>query len=106
MRTIKGFVDYSFVTLHAGTFTIKVAVAGFKTFERRDLVVEANNITRTDVKLQVGSMEQSVTDSGEAPVLQPDAPEPRATLIPVELGNFPVRLGPICTHLTRTCPGS
>src|SRR6266699_5492088 len=66
--TTNGVGEYNFVTLQAGTYTIKVAAAGFKTFERRDLVVEANNIMRTDVKLEVGSMEQSVTVTGEAPV--------------------------------------
>src|SRR6266851_3328695 len=30
---------YQFVDLQAGTYTLKVAVSGFKTFERRDLPV-------------------------------------------------------------------
>src|SRR2546429_150014 len=103
--TTNGVGEYNFVTLQAGTFTIKVAVAGFKTFERRDLVVEANNITRTDVKLQVGSMEQSVTVSGEAPVLQTDRAETRANVTSVELENLPVPLGRNYQQLYRTLPG-
>src|SRR5947208_3452278 len=104
-KTTNGVGEYNFVTLQAGTFTIKVAVAGFKTFERRDLVVEANNITRTDVKLQVGSMEQSVTVSGEAPVLQTDRAETRANVTSVELENLPVPLGRNYQQLYRTLPG-
>src|SRR5437763_14186233 len=64
--TTNGVGEYSFVTLQAGTYTIKVAAAGFKTFERRDLLVEANNITRTDVDLEVGSKEEAVTVTGAA----------------------------------------
>src|SRR5207247_7082047 len=92
--TTNGVGEYNFVTLQAGTFTIKVAVAGFKTFERRDLVVEANNITRTDVKLQVGSMEQSVTVSGDAAVLQTDRAKTRGKVTSVERDNAPVQVGP------------
>src|SRR5436853_7706170 len=60
--TTNGVGEYNFVTLQAGTYTIKVAAAGFKTFERQDLTVEANYITRIDVKLEGGSTEQSFTD--------------------------------------------
>src|SRR5438045_2172829 len=88
-----GVGEYNFVTLQAGTYSIKVTATGFKTFERRDLVVEANNITRTDVKLAVGSVEQSVTVSGEAPILQTDRAETRENVTSVELENLPVPLG-------------
>jgi Carboxypeptidase regulatory-like domain/TonB dependent receptor len=100
-----GVGDYNFVTLQAGTYTIKVTTTGFKTFERRDLVVEANNITRTDVKLAVGSVEQSVTVSGEAPVLQTDRAETRENVTSVELENLPVPLGRNYQQLYRTLPG-
>src|SRR5256884_5161177 len=103
--TTDGVGEYNFVTLQAGTYTIKVAAAGFKTFERRDLVVEANNIMRTDVKLEVGSMEQSVTVTGEAPVLQTDRAETRANVSSVELQNLPVPLGRNYQQLFRTLPG-
>src|SRR5215469_5705810 len=103
--TTNGVGEYNFVTLQAGTYTIKVTAAGFKTFERRDLPVEANNITRTDVKLEVGSMEQSVTVTGEAPVLQTDRAETRENVSSVELENLPVPLGRNYQQLYRTLPG-
>src|SRR5947207_11600944 len=103
--TTNGVGEYNFVTLQAGTYTIKVAAAGFKTFERRDLVVEANNIMRTDVKLEVGSMEQSVTVTGEAPVLQTDRAETRANVSSLELQNLPVPLGRNYQQIFRTWPG-
>ena len=100
-----GVGEYNFVTLQAGTYTIKVTATGFKTFERRDLVVEANNITRTDVKLAIGSVEQSVTVSGEAPILQTDRAETRENVTSVELENLPVPLGRNYQQLYRTLPG-
>src|SRR5438874_3187681 len=103
--TTNGVGEYNFVTLQAGTYTIKVAAAGFKTFERRDLRVEANNITRTDVKLEVGSTEQSVTVTGEAPEFQTDRAETRANVSSLELQNLPVPLGRNYQQLFRTLPG-
>src|SRR2546421_1620784 len=100
-----GVGEYNFVTLQAGTYSIKVTATGFKTFERRDLVVEANNVTRTDVKLAVGSVEQSVIVSGEAPVLQTDRAETRENVTSVELENLPVPLGRNYQQLYRTLPG-
>src|SRR5437763_6078491 len=103
--TTNGVGEYNFVTLQACTYTIKVAAAGFKTSERRDLRVEANNITRTDVKLEVGSTEQSVTVTGEALEFQPDRAETRANVSSLELQNLPVPLGRNYQQLFRTLPG-
>src|SRR5438477_8376658 len=66
---------YQFVNVQSGTYAIKVAVAGFKTFERRDVSIETNNITRTNVTLEVGDIQQSVTITGESPTLQTDRSE-------------------------------
>src|SRR5947208_7366914 len=91
--TTNGVGEYNFVTLQAGTYTIKVAAAGFKTFERQDLPVEANNITRTDVKLEVGSTEQSVTVTGEAPAFQTGRGGTRGKVSSVASQNPPRPLG-------------
>ncbi|HUK15513.1 MAG TPA: TonB-dependent receptor [Bryobacteraceae bacterium] len=103
--TTNGAGEYNFVALQPGSYTIKVAMSGFKTLERRDLVVEANNVTRADVKLEVGSMEQSVTITGEAPELQTDRAETHADVAAVELENLPVPLGRNYQQLYRTLPG-
>src|SRR5437763_16825239 len=42
--TTNGVGEYIFVTVQAGTYTIKVAASAFTTVERLNLVVEANNI--------------------------------------------------------------
>ncbi|PYT31186.1 MAG: hypothetical protein DMG57_06170 [Acidobacteria bacterium] len=82
--------EYNFVNLQPGTYAIKVGVSGFKTFERRNLSVEANNTSRADVALEVGNIEQSVTITGEAPALQTDRSEVHSEVSTVELENLPV----------------
>jgi hypothetical protein len=103
--TTNGAGEYNFVNLQPGTYSVKVSVSGFKTFERRDVTVSLNNITRTDVTLEVGDVQQAVTITGEAPVLQTDRAETHAEVNSVELENLPVPLGRNYQQLYRTLPG-
>ncbi len=96
---------YQFVNLPPGTYTLKVAKQGFKGFERRSLAVEANNVTRTDVRLEVGDVQQSVTITSEAPVLQTDRAEVHADVTTQELENLPVALGRNYQQIYRALPG-
>src|SRR5437763_12738130 len=96
---------YQFLDLQPGTYSLKIGVSGFKTYERRDLPVAANNITRNDVGLEIGSIEQSITVTGVAPALQTDRAEVRANISAAELENLPVTLGRNYQQVYRTLPG-
>jgi hypothetical protein len=96
---------YQFVDLQPGTYALKAAIAGFKTYERRDVPVELNSTTRTNVTLEVGSMEQSVTITGETPTLQTDRSEVRTDISSKALENLPVPIGRNYQQLYRTLPG-
>jgi hypothetical protein len=96
---------YQFIDLQSGTYTVKVAVGGFKSYERRDIPVQLNNTTRADVALEVGSIEQSVLVTAEAPPLQTDRAETRSDVTTAELENLPVPLGRNYQQLYRTLPG-
>jgi hypothetical protein len=96
---------YQFIDLQPGTYTVRVSLTGFKSMERRDVPVTLNNITRADMVLEVGSIEQSVTVTGEAPALQTDRAETRADVSSVELENLPVPIGRNYQQLYRTLPG-
>jgi hypothetical protein len=96
---------YQFIDLQSGTYTVKVVMGGFKTYERREVPVELNNTTRADVALEVGSIEQSVTITAEAPNLQTDRAETHSDVTTMELENLPVPLGRNYQQLYRTLPG-
>ncbi len=96
---------YQFVNLPPGTYTLKVALSGFKSFERRDLLVQANDIERTNVALEIGNMEQEVTVTGVPPELQTDRAEVRADVTSEQLGNLPVTTGRNYQQIYRTLPG-
>jgi hypothetical protein len=97
--------SYRFSTVQPGTYTLTVQLSGFRTFTRSDIPVTLNNITRADAPLQVGELSESVTVSGERPLLQTDRAEVRAELRSEELVNLPVSVNRNYQYLFRVLPG-
>src|SRR5260221_13718146 len=60
---------YQFVRLVPGTYTVKAELQGFRPAEQRDIVVNADVTARADLKLEIGTLAEGVTVSGEAPLL-------------------------------------
>ncbi len=64
--------DYEFVALPAGQYTVRCTVAGFKTFESRDNILQVEQRARVDVQLVVGAAAETVAVSAEAPLVNTD----------------------------------
>ena len=60
---------YSFPYLRVGTYSVTVEVAGFKTAVRNDIVLNVQDRKQVDFQLQVGSSQQEVEVTTEAPLL-------------------------------------
>ena len=60
----KGF--YNFPALPIGTYDVEVKADGFKLFQQRGVVVDANSALRADAKLQVGQTTEKVTVFSDA----------------------------------------
>jgi hypothetical protein len=60
----KGF--YNFPALPIGTYDVEVKADGFKLFQQKGLVVDANSALRVDAKLQVGQATEKVTVFSDA----------------------------------------
>ncbi len=60
---------YRFERLVAGRYTVKAELQGFQTVLQEGLVVNADRTSRADLKLGVGDLAETITVSGEAPVL-------------------------------------
>ena len=61
---------YSFVSLRVGTYTISVSQTGFKTAVINDVLVQVGQNTAGNAALQVGDFSQSVTITGEVPLMR------------------------------------
>ena len=60
---------YRFVDLPAGTYMLKFELTGFSTLIREDLRLTIGFVARVDESMKVGAMEESVTVSGQSPVV-------------------------------------
>jgi len=96
---------YSFPTVQAGTYSLRVTKEGFATFTRSDVPVTINSIARVDVTLKVGAVTETITVASEAAVLQTDRSEVRSEMVSREMGNLPVPLGRNYQQLFRMLPG-
>jgi hypothetical protein len=61
--------QYRFVDLPAGTYNLRFELPGFSTLIREDLRLTVGFVARVDESMKVGAMEESVTVSGQSPVV-------------------------------------
>jgi len=62
--------EYSFPALEPATYTVRVAVPGFRTFERKGVRVNTQANVGLDVPLEVGSLEETITVTADAPLIE------------------------------------
>jgi len=65
--------NYSITSVPVGTYVVKAELSGFKTSTTKPFQVEAKQIARLDLKLELGSLEDKVEVTAEAPVLQTES---------------------------------
>src|SRR5262245_54093185 len=60
---------YSIVNLRPGTYGVTFTLAGFSTFKRDAIIVPVDTTVPVNADLRVGALEETVTVSGESPVV-------------------------------------
>src|SRR5512134_1726649 len=60
---------YRLTNLPAGTYTLTAALTGFNTVRREDLELSGSFTATVNLSLQVGNLEETLTVTGEAPVV-------------------------------------
>lgn len=96
---------YLFPRLLPGTYVIEVQLEGFRSFIRENIVLNADNIVRVDVRLDVGQTTESITVTGAPPLLKTDRSEVSHTFEAQEIRELPL-MGRNVTFLMNIIPGS
>jgi hypothetical protein len=65
---------YRLLNLPPGTFSITAELAGFSTYRREGIVMRAGLTLTVDVSLALGSLSETVTVSGESPMIETNRP--------------------------------
>ena len=60
---------YQFTRLVPGTYVVRATLTGFRTVVQERVVVNADTTARVDIKLEIGAVEETVTVSGQSPLL-------------------------------------
>ena len=79
---------YDFRNVPPGVYDIKITASGFAPFEVRDLTITANNITRLDATLKVGTVAETITVGAEIAQLQTDRSSIQTDVTSKELTNI------------------
>jgi trimeric autotransporter adhesin len=61
--------EYDFSAVPPGTYHVRASLTGFKAFERRGVRVAAQQFVTVDIELEVGSLQETITVSADAPLL-------------------------------------
>jgi hypothetical protein len=64
---------YQFLRLVPGRYSIRAELVGFQSVVQSNIVVDADSTSRADLRLQVGDLKETITVSGEAPLLDTTA---------------------------------
>lgn len=80
---------YSFALLPPSTYTLVVEANGFKTYKQQGLILAAGQDAETSVKLDLGSIQEEVNVSGEAPLLTTDNSNVSSDLNEQQLDQLP-----------------
>jgi hypothetical protein len=62
--------EYSFPAVDPSSYTVKAAVQGFKTFERKGIRIGTQQFITLDIVLEVGTVEESITVTADAPLIE------------------------------------
>ncbi|HEY3884122.1 MAG TPA: TonB-dependent receptor, partial [Vicinamibacterales bacterium] len=90
--------------LQPGRYTVKATISGFSPVVRENIVVSVDDTTRVDFKLTVGGLEQNVTVTTEAPLVETSQATMGITIDQQKVVDLPLN-GRNFTQLGTLIPG-
>ena len=97
---------YTFTNVQAGAYDIKVSMSGFREFVKTDVPVSVNQISRVDVKLDVGALTETITVQSAAELLQTDKADVHTELKSAEITSLPLNQFRNYQALINLVPGA
>lgn len=82
--------EYAFASVLPGNYTVRVALAGFKTEERKGFRIGTQQSVVLDFLLQVGAISEQITVTGETPLVERASATQAASLDSDALKNLPI----------------
>ena len=97
---------YTLTNLPPGIYRVEGELQGFKKFVRQGVQVDVNTTVRVDVPLSVGALTESVTVSGETPLLQTDRTDTGRVIEGEQIAQMPLGFNRNFQGMLITVPGA
>ena len=98
--------NFTFPNIPDGIYNIKAEIQGFKTVVREGIRLTVNTSIRVDLALGVGELSETVTVSGETPLLQTDRTDTGRTLESIQITAMPLSFNRNFQGMMATVPGA
>ena len=97
--------EYVAPDIHIGHYTVRVEAKGFKSAERKDLLLQVGDRARIDVQMEVGTAQETVTVEATAVAVQSDTSEISQVVSGEQLAHLGTNGRSLYTFINMT-PGS
>jgi hypothetical protein len=98
--------NYIFSNLKDGTYKVVAELTGFKKVIRDGVIVSVNTTQRVDLKMAVGTIEETVTVVGESPLLQTDRADTGRLIEAIHLQEVPLGFNRNFQGMWQVLPGA
>jgi hypothetical protein len=93
---------YQFLRLVPGRYRVTATLQGFRPFTQAGIIVNSDQTSRADARLEVGGLEEGIVVSGEAPLLDTSSALKQTVLTQEVLESLPNRMD--VWAITRVIP--
>src|SRR6186713_568126 len=94
---------YQFTRLVPGTYTVRAELQGFRTIQQPNVAVNSDQVSRADFKLEIGTLEEAITVSGQSPLLDTSSGTKQTVISREVLETMPNRTD--VWSIARVIPG-
>ena len=94
---------FQFIRLVPGTYNVRAEITGFRAAVQENVVVNADNTSRVDLKLAIGTLEEGIIVKGESPLLDTTSTLKQTVLSREVLDSLPNRID--VWGVARVIPG-
>jgi hypothetical protein len=98
--------EYTIPNVVPGPYDVKVSLTGFREATQTGVPVTAGQISRVDVKLEIGSLTETVTVASDTQLLQTDKSDLHTELKSKEITNLPLNQYRNYQSLINLVPGA
>ena len=84
--------NYEITHLNPGPYTVAAQLTGFKSFEHRDILLEARRTVRIDILLEVGGLKGEMTVMAGAPVIETESATISDLKTTMEIRDLPLNI--------------